>query len=160
MYPLVPQGISADLIATIEGFSRDDVDRFALASQQRAKAALEEGRFTKSVVPVRISTGTVALDHDEFPRPQTTLEALGNLEPSFVQLGSYVQKGDDLSFDDKARKVYPHVKRIDHVHTAGTRAASSTGPPPCSSLRRTTRNRAVSSRARACARSRLTAPSR
>ncbi len=119
MYPLVPQGISADLIATIEGFTRDDVDRFALASQQRAKVALEQGLFKKSVVPVKNLDGTLALDHDEFPRPQTTLEALGKLEPSFVQLGSYVQKGDELSFDEKARKVYPQVKKIDHVHTAG-----------------------------------------
>ncbi len=63
--------------------------------------------------------GTVALDHDEFPRPQTTIEALGKLDPSFVQLGSYVQKGDELSFDQKALKAYPQVKRIDHVHTAG-----------------------------------------
>ena len=119
MYPLVPQGISADLIATLEGFTRDDVDRFALASQQRAKVALEEGRFKKSVVPVKDLTGKVALDHDEFPRPQTTLEALGKLDPSFTQLGSYVQKGDQLTFDEKARKVYPQVARIDHVHTAG-----------------------------------------
>jgi len=119
MYPLVPQGISADLIATLEGFSRDDVDRFALASQQRAKVALDEGRFTKSVVPVKNLDGTVALDHDEFPRPQTTIEGLGKLEPSFVQLGKYVQKGDQLSFDEKARKVYPQVQSIEHVHTAG-----------------------------------------
>ena len=119
MYPLVPQGISADLIATIEGFSRDDVDRFALASQQRAKAAIEAGRFSKSLVAVRTLDGTVALDRDEYPRPQTTMEALGKLEPSFTQLGKYVQKGDQLSFDEKARKVYPQVKTIDHVHTAG-----------------------------------------
>ncbi|MCC6764978.1 MAG: acetyl-CoA C-acetyltransferase [Deltaproteobacteria bacterium] len=119
MFPLVPQGISADLIATIEGFSRDDVDRFALASQQRAKVAIEEGRFAKSVVPVKNLDGTMALDHDEFPRPQTTLEGLGKLEPSFLQLGQYVQKGDELSFDEKARKIYPQVKKIEHVHTAG-----------------------------------------
>jgi acetyl-CoA C-acetyltransferase len=119
MYPLVPQGISADLIASIEGFTRDDVDRFALASQQRAKAALDAGRFAKSVVSVRNLDGTVALDHDEFLRPQTTLEGLGKLEPSFVQLGRYVQKGDELSFDQKAMKAYPQVGNIDHVHTAG-----------------------------------------
>ncbi|MEB2284258.1 MAG: acetyl-CoA C-acetyltransferase [Myxococcales bacterium] len=119
MYPLVPQGISADLIATIEGFSRDDVDRFALSSQQRAKAAIEEGRFEKSVVPVKNRDGTVALDREEFPRPQTTLEALGKLEPSFVQLGKYVQKGDELSFDEKVKKAYPQVRVIEHVHTAG-----------------------------------------
>lgn len=119
MYPLVPQGISADLIATIEGFSRDDVDRFALSSQQRAKTAIAEGRFEKSVVPVKNRDGTVALDREEFPRPQTTLEALGKLEPSFVQLGKYVQKGDELSFDEKVKKAYPQVRVIEHVHTAG-----------------------------------------
>ncbi len=119
MYPLVPQGVSADLIATLEGFSREDVDRFALASQQRAKAAIDAGRFAKSLVPVKDLGGKVALDHDEFPRPQTTMEALGKLDPSFVQLGSYVQKGDQLSFDAKARQVYPQVATIDHVHTAG-----------------------------------------
>src|ERR1044071_2240593 len=79
MYPLVPQGISADLIATIEGFSRDDVDRFALASQQRAKAAIEDGRFGKSIVPVHDLAGKVVLERDEYPRPQTTLEGLGKL---------------------------------------------------------------------------------
>ncbi|MCC6849686.1 MAG: acetyl-CoA C-acetyltransferase [Deltaproteobacteria bacterium] len=119
MYPLVPQGISADLIATIDRFSRDDLDRFALESQQRAKQALAEGRFAKSVVPAKNLDGTVALDRDEFPRPETTLEGLGKLEPSFAQLGRYVQKGDALSFDEKARKVYPQVRAIEHVHTAG-----------------------------------------
>jgi len=119
MYPLVPQGISADLIATIEGFTREDCDRFALASQMRAKAAIESGRFAKSIVPVRGPDGGVLLDHDEHPRAQTTLEGLGKLEPSFVQLGRYVQKSDQLSFDEKARKVYPDVAKIEHVHTAG-----------------------------------------
>ena len=119
LYPLVPQGISADLIATIEGFSREDVDRFAYASQMRAKAAMEQGRFAKSVVPVRSPDGHVVLDKDEHPRPSTTVETLAKLDPSFVQLGQYVQKGDELSFDEKAKKVYPNVSRIDHVHTAG-----------------------------------------
>jgi len=119
LYPLVPQGISADLIATIEGFTREDCDRFALASQTRARAAMDEGRFAKSIVPVRGPDGGVLLDHDEHPRAQTTLEGLGKLEPSFVQLGRYVQKSDQLSFDEKARKVYPDVAKIEHVHTAG-----------------------------------------
>src|SRR5437762_1330788 len=79
LYPLVPQGISADLIATIEGFTRDDCDRFALASQMRAKTAMEERRFARGVVPVHTADGTLLLDHEEFPRPQTTLEGLGRL---------------------------------------------------------------------------------
>jgi acetyl-CoA C-acetyltransferase len=117
--PLVPQGISADLIATLEGFTREDCDRFAFASQMRAKTAIEEGRFAESLVPVRDLDGTIVLDHDEHPRPQTTLEGLAKLEPSFTQLGQYVQKGDELTFDQKAQKVYPQAKKLAHVHTAG-----------------------------------------
>jgi acetyl-CoA C-acetyltransferase len=117
--PLVPQGISADLIATLEGFTREDCDRFALASQMRAKAAMEEGRFAKSLIPVRDLDGNVLLTQDEYPRPQTTLEALAKLEPSFTQLGQYVQKGDQLTFDQKAQRVYPQAQKIQHVHTAG-----------------------------------------
>ncbi len=119
LHPLVPQGISADLIATLEGFTREECDRFALTSQMNAKAAMEEGRFARSVVAVRSLEGAVVLEHEEFPRPQTTLEALGKLEPSFAQLGRYVQKGDQLTFDQKAQKVYPQVPEIQHVHTAG-----------------------------------------
>ncbi len=119
MFPLVPQGISADLIATIEGFSRADVDRFAAESQARAKAAIDDGRFAKSIVSVRGPDGEVVLDHDEHPRPQSTAETLGQLEPSFSQLGEYVQKGDTLTFDQKAKSVYPDVAEIDHIHTAG-----------------------------------------
>jgi acetyl-CoA C-acetyltransferase len=119
MYPLVPQGISADLIATIEGFTREDCDRFAYRSQMCAKEAMDAERFRKSLVPVRGADGNVVLDKDEHPRPQTTVEGLGKLEPSFVQLGQYVQKGDTLSFDQKAQQVYPDVAKIDHVHHAG-----------------------------------------
>ena len=118
-YPLVPQGISADLIATLEGFTREDCDRFAYGSQARAKTAMEEGRFARSLIPVRSPDGQIVLDKDEHPRPQTTLEGLAKLEPSFVQLGQYVQKGDRLTFDDKARQVYPQVEKLEHVHTAG-----------------------------------------
>ncbi len=119
LYPLVPQGISADLIATLEGFTREDCDRFAAASQLRAKVAMAEGRFAKSLIPVRSPDGHVVLEKDEHPRPQTTVETLAKLDPSFVQLGGYVQKGDELTFDQKAQKVYPQAQRIDHVHTAG-----------------------------------------
>ena len=119
LHPLVPQGISADLIATLEGFSREDVDRFALRSQERCAVAQKEGRFERSLVPVRGPAGEVLLDRDEHPRAGTTLESLAKLPPSFEGLGGYVQKGDALSFDQKAKQRYPQVDRIDHVHHAG-----------------------------------------
>ncbi len=119
LHPLVPQGISADLIATREGFSREDVDRFAVSSQERCALAQKEDRFAGSLVPVRDADGKVVLDRDEYPRAGTTLEGLGKLPSSFEGMGSYVQKGDTASFDEKARQRYPDVERIDHVHTAG-----------------------------------------
>ncbi len=119
LYPLVPQGISADLIATREGFSRSDVDAFALTSQERAAVAVEEGRFERSLVAITNPDGTVALDHDEFPRPGTTLEGLGKLDPSFGKMGAHVFEGFDASFDDMCRQVYPEVEAVDHVHHAG-----------------------------------------
>ena len=119
LHPLVPQGISADLIAATEGFTRADCDRWALRSQQHCATAQKEGRFKKSLITIKDPAGNVVLDRDEFPRPETTLETLSNLEPSFTQMGAYVQKGDELSFDQKAMKVYPKVKDIPHVHHAG-----------------------------------------
>jgi len=119
LHPLVPQGISADLIATVEGFGRKDVDEFAARSQARCAVAQREGRFAKSLIPVRGADGTVALDRDEHPRPGSTVEKLAQLEPSFAGMGAYVQKGDALSFDEKAKSRYPHVERIEHVHHAG-----------------------------------------
>jgi acetyl-CoA C-acetyltransferase len=119
LHPLVQQGISADLIATIEGFSREDCDRFALSSQQRYARAHKEGRLQKSLIAARDGDGRVVLDRDEHPRADTTLEGLGKLPPSFAELGKYVQKGDALSFDQKARSRYPSVEQIDHVHHAG-----------------------------------------
>lgn len=119
LHPLVPQGISADLIAAREGFSRKDVDEWALRSQVRCKAAQDEGRFDKSLLKVRDYDGNVVIERDEFPRHETTLEGLGKLEPSFAGMGGYVQKGDALSFDDKAKSVYPGVQDIPHIHTAG-----------------------------------------
>jgi acetyl-CoA C-acetyltransferase len=109
----VPQGISADLIATIEGFSREDVDRYAVESQQKAADAWSAGRFTKSVVPVRDRNGVVLLDHDEHMRPSTTMESLGSLPASFAGIG------DMGGFDAVALQKYHWVERIDHVHTAG-----------------------------------------
>ena len=119
LHPLVPQGISADLIATLEGFSREDVDAFAAESQRRCEVAQKEGRFDGSLVPVRDADGNVVLDRDEFPRPGTTPEGLGQLAPSFEKLGGYVQKGDELTFDQKALSRYTQVDEIHHVHTPG-----------------------------------------
>ena len=117
----VPQGISADLIATLEGFSREDVDRFALESQRRAQAAQEGGYFAGSLFPVRDpATGEVVLERDEHPRAGTTLEALAGLDPVFVQLGATVPDGDGKTIDEIALERYPEAGgRIDHVHTAG-----------------------------------------
>jgi acetyl-CoA C-acetyltransferase len=108
----IPQGISADLIATLEGFSRDQVDFYAMRSQQRAGKAREEGRFKRSVVPVEDPLGDVILDHDEFIRPQTTMDALASLKPSFDKAGA-------MGFDAVAIQRYPQVERITHVHTPG-----------------------------------------
>ena len=108
----VPQGVGADLIATIEGFSRADVDAFALQSQQRASRAREAGYFSHSVVPVRDAIGQTILDHDEFIKPQTTLEGLAQLKAAFESLGA-------MGFDNVALQRYPQVERIHHVHHAG-----------------------------------------
>jgi acetyl-CoA C-acetyltransferase len=119
LHPLVPQGISADLIATLEGFSREDCDRFAAASQERCAIAQKEGRFDRSLVPVKDLSGNSVLDRDEHPRAGTTVESLGKLAPSFEQIGQYVQKGDAISFDAKAVQRYPQIERVNHVHHAG-----------------------------------------
>lgn len=108
----VPQGVSADLIASLEQFSREDIDRFALQSQQRAAAARENGRFQKSIVPITDMNGLPILDHDELIRPSTTLEGLGNLNPAFKMMG-------EMGFDAVAMQRYPEVEQINHVHTAG-----------------------------------------
>ncbi|MCB9434195.1 MAG: acetyl-CoA C-acyltransferase, partial [Ardenticatenaceae bacterium] len=108
----VPQGIGADLIATLEGFSRDDVDRFALRSQQRAAYARENGRFSRSVIPVKDMNGLTILQQDSYLRPDTTLEGLGSLRPAFEMPGQ-------MGFDYVAQQRYPHVEKINHVHTAG-----------------------------------------
>ena len=108
----VPQGVGADLIATLEGFSREDVDRFAVTSQQRAAQARAEGYFRNSIVPVTDMLGQTILDEDEFIKPRTTVEALAGLKPSFEQLGA-------MGFDAVAIGRYPQVERIVHVHHAG-----------------------------------------
>ncbi len=108
----VPQGIGADLIATIEGWSRDDVDAFALESQRRAAQARDAGWFDRSVVPVRDENGIAILKRDDFIKPDTDMQKLGALKPSFAMPGA-------LGFDDVALAKYPDVARIDHVHTPG-----------------------------------------
>ncbi len=118
-YPMVPQGISADLIATVEGFSREDCDRLAVSSQQRAAEAIAEGRFKDALVPIHNDDGTVALDRDEHPRPGTTIEDLSGLQPSFEQMGQTIQEGYDETFDDMCKRVYPDIDKVNHVHHAG-----------------------------------------
>ncbi|RRX03406.1 acetyl-CoA C-acetyltransferase [Pseudomonas aeruginosa] len=108
----VPQGIGAALIATLEGFSRADVDAFALRSQQKAAKARAEGLFGKSLVPVADQNGIVLLDHDEFIRADSTLEGLAALKPSFEMMGQ-------MGFDATALRKYSQVERIEHVHTPG-----------------------------------------
>ena len=110
---IVPQGIGADLIATLEGFSREDVDAFAAESQARAENAWNGGYFAKSVVPVRDINGVIVLDHDEHRRPGSTVESLGKLKPAFAALAEMA------GFDDVALQKYHSVEKINHVHTGG-----------------------------------------
>ena len=119
MYPLVPQGVSADLIATIEGFTREEVDALAFESQMRAARAQAEGRFDRSVAPILNPDGSVALARDEHLRPSTTMESLAGLAPSFERLGSRVLDGFEKSFDDMCKQAYPSVDAVNHVHHAG-----------------------------------------
>ena len=109
----MPQGVSADLIATKYGFSRDDVDAFAVESQKRAAAAWEAGRFKKSIAPVRDVNGLTLLAHDEHMRPKTDMQSLAALKPSFVMMG------EQGGFDAVATQAHPEVERINHVHHAG-----------------------------------------
>jgi acetyl-CoA C-acetyltransferase len=109
----VPQGIGADLIATLEGWGRDDVDAFAAESHHRAAKAWANGYFANAVVPVKDRNGVVILDHDETIRPDTSPEGLAGLKPSFVQIGA------DAGFDDVALEKYHWVEKINHVHHAG-----------------------------------------
>ncbi|CBL46622.1 Thiolase [gamma proteobacterium HdN1] len=108
----IPQGIGADLIATIEGFSREDVDAFAFRSQQKTAAAQAAGRFDKSIIPVRDLNGIVVLAQDEYNRPDTSMEGLAKLNPSFQMMG-------EMGFDGVALQKYHWVERINHVHTPG-----------------------------------------
>ena len=107
-----PQGVSADLIATKYGFSRDDVDAYAVESQRRAKQAWDEGRFSKSIVAVKDQMGATILDHDEHMRPDADMQSLAGLNPSFADMGA-------MGFDDVVKQRYPEVEAINHVHHAG-----------------------------------------
>ena len=110
----IPQGISADLIATQYGFSRNDADALAVESQRRAKAAWDDQRFDKSVMTVRDQNGLMILDRDEYMRPTTTMQSLGALKPSFKDMGEAMP-----GFDKVALMRYPHLERIEHIHHAG-----------------------------------------
>ena len=110
----VPQGISSDIIATEYGFSRDDADALAVRSQNRAKAAWDDNRFDRSVIAIKDMNGLTILDHDEYMRPGTDMQALGALKPSFQQIGEVMP-----GFDAVALMKYPHLERINHIHHAG-----------------------------------------
>ncbi|WP_323785190.1 acetyl-CoA C-acetyltransferase [Thalassovita sp.] len=110
----VPQGISADIIATEYGFSRDQADALAVESQRRAKAAWDDNRFAKSVIPVTDVNGLTILDHDEFIRPGTDMQTLGALKPSFKDMGEVMP-----GFDKVAMLKYPHLEKVNHIHHAG-----------------------------------------
>tara|TARA_R110001606_G_scaffold346682_2_gene495661 strand:- start:718 stop:1923 length:1206 start_codon:yes stop_codon:yes gene_type:complete len=107
-----PQGLGADLIATLEGYSREDVDKYAVESQRRAAASWDAGNFGKSIVPVKDVMGEVILDNDEYRRPQTTLESLSGLKAAFPGLA-------DLGFSRVVKERYPQVDELTHVHTGG-----------------------------------------
>ncbi len=108
----VPQGVSADVIATKYGFSRDDVDAYSVESQKRAARAWSEGRFKKSVVPVKDQIGLTILDHDETVRGDASMQSLGSLSPSFAMMG-------EMGFDAVIKQRYPEVEKVNHVHTPG-----------------------------------------
>jgi acetyl-CoA C-acetyltransferase len=110
----VPQGISADIIATEYGFTRDDADSLAVESQRRARAAWDDKRFARSVIEVRDQNGLTILDHDEYMRPGTDMQSLGALKPSFRDIGEVMP-----GFDAVAKLKYPHLERIEHIHHAG-----------------------------------------
>ncbi|MDW4498717.1 acetyl-CoA C-acetyltransferase [Sulfitobacter sp. D35] len=110
----VPQGISADIIATEYGFTRDDADQYAVESQRRAKAAWDDKRFSKSVITVRDQNGLPILDYDEYMRPQTDMQSLGALNPAFQAMGEVMP-----GFDNVALLKYPHLEKIEHIHHAG-----------------------------------------
>ncbi|MEO0410548.1 MAG: acetyl-CoA C-acetyltransferase [Pseudomonadota bacterium] len=109
----VPQGIAADLVATKYGYNRADLDAYAVESQKRAKQSWDEGRFDKSILPVTDDNGLIMLDHDEFMRPDTNMQSLGSLAPSFAMMGDFA------GFNDVAKQRYPEVEKLEYFHHAG-----------------------------------------
>ena len=126
-HPTVPQGVAADLIATLEGFSRDELDAFSAASHHRAATAQSEGRFDASIVPVTREDGSVVLERDEHVRPDTTVEGLASLRPSFVAMGSSSPEDGGKSYDEMCLEVYPHLTEVRHVHHAGSSSGMTDG---------------------------------
>tara|TARA_R110000824_G_scaffold155226_6_gene327811 strand:+ start:107295 stop:108536 length:1242 start_codon:yes stop_codon:yes gene_type:complete len=119
IHPQSQQGVCADAIATLEGIDREAVDNLALTSQQRAAQAIAENRFAKSLITVHNLDGTVALDHEEFPRPQTTLEGLGNLKPVFPMFMDIPVDDQGNTYGNLIQRVYPQLKEFNHIHHAG-----------------------------------------
>ena len=124
----VPQGISADLIATVGGFTREDCDSYALSSQERAAKAWAGGHFARSIVPVRDRNGELMLDRDEHVRPDTTMASLAALKPAFAAIGELG------GFDAVALQKYHWLERIEHVHTPGNSSGIVDGAARCSSV--------------------------
>jgi acetyl-CoA C-acetyltransferase len=118
IHPQPHQGVCGDVIATLEGITREDVDKLAYESQQRAAAAIAEGRFDKSLIPVFKDDGALALDREEYPRPQTTLEGLSQLKPAFEAMYGVPLNEEGLSFKQLVEATYPDLK-VNHVHHAG-----------------------------------------
>ncbi|MGH1420514.1 MAG: acetyl-CoA C-acetyltransferase [Hyphomonas sp.] len=118
VHPQSNQGVCADAIASIEGITRADTEALAVESQRRAARAIAEGRFSKSLVPVYNEDGSIALDREEFPRPQTTNESLASLKPSFAMLADLPINDEGITYRSLINKVYPDVK-IEHIHHAG-----------------------------------------
>lgn len=120
-HPSIPQGVAADLLATLKGFTREDLDSYSLSSQQRAATAQREGRFADAIHPITDIVGSVVLSRDELPQLQITAEVLAELPPAFAQAGQ------ECGFDDLAIANYPHVGRIRHLHTAGSSSSIADG---------------------------------
>lgn len=117
-HPQPHQGVCADAIATLEGIDREALDKLAATSQERAAHAIKNGYFDKSLVPVYNEDGSLALDHEEFPRPQTTVESLAELKPAFTQIANYPLNEEGTTYASLVNKVYPDLE-INHVHHAG-----------------------------------------
>ena len=127
LHPTVPQGISGDLIATLEGFTREELDKFGVRSHQRACRAQDEGRFNGSMIEVKDLNGNVLLEHDEHVRRDTTLEGLAALKPSFANMGAAIPEGSSESYDEMCLRVYPHLDQVEHHHHAGNSSGMTDG---------------------------------